>query len=110
VSQGGAWRHPQASASDFEEAPPALSPLPPRPPPAARREPGERFVDREFFDDDPGKSPLGDGTIRRGTRVFHTRFGEGEVRRVEPSADPTVVAFFPGWGEKKILARFLKLV
>ena len=45
--------------------------------------------------------------LRRGSRVSHTRFGEGEVRRVETSAEPTVVVFFPGWGEK-ILARFLK--
>ena len=25
------------------------------------------------------------------------------------TVEPAVVAFFPGWGEKKILARFLKL-
>jgi hypothetical protein len=30
------------------------------------------------------------------------------VRRVENLGEPAVVAFFPGWGEKKILARFLK--
>jgi DNA helicase-2/ATP-dependent DNA helicase PcrA len=91
----GTWTHPQA-------APPS------RPPPAAApaREPGERFVDPEFFDDTSGS---GDLPLRRGSRVVHTRFGEGEVRRVESGAEPTVVAFFPGWGEKKILARFLKL-
>jgi DNA helicase-2/ATP-dependent DNA helicase PcrA len=47
--------------------------------------------------------------LRRGSRVRHERFGEGEVRRIETTGEPAVVAFFPGWGEKKILARFLKL-
>jgi DNA helicase-2/ATP-dependent DNA helicase PcrA len=63
-------------------------------------------VDREFFSDDA--SDTTDVPLRRGSRVVHSRFGEGEVRRVEVAAEPTVVAFFPGWGEKKILARFLK--
>jgi DNA helicase-2/ATP-dependent DNA helicase PcrA len=97
-SSGGAWRHPQAAPS----APP--------PPPRA---PGERFVDREFFSDDAsgdsGGGDIGEAGLRRGARVVHTRFGEGEVRRVENVGEPAVVAFFPGWGEKKILARFLKL-
>jgi DNA helicase-2/ATP-dependent DNA helicase PcrA len=92
-TSGGAeaWRHPQAPA------------LRPPPPPVA---PGERFVDREFFDD--AASDAADMPLRRGSRVVHPRFGEGEVRRVEAAAEPMVVAFFPGWGEKKILARFLK--
>ena len=47
-------------------------------------------------------------SLQRGARVRHARFGEGEVRRVEQSTELTVVAFFPGWGEKKILARFLE--
>ncbi len=41
-------------------------------------------------------------------RLYDARFGEGEVRRVEHAAEVMVVAFFPGWGEKKILARFLE--
>ena len=87
-----AWRHPQAARAS---EPPAL--------------PGERFVDRDFFadaahDEDDSSSPL-----RRGSRVLHARFGEGEVRRVENASEPAVVAFFPGWGEKKILVRFLKV-
>jgi DNA helicase-2/ATP-dependent DNA helicase PcrA len=92
---GQSWQHPQAAAR------------PSSPPPAAREvAPGERYVDREFFDDHAGESEA--LPLRRGSRVFHERFGEGEVRRVEASAEPAVVAFFPGWGEKKILARFLK--
>lgn len=88
------WRHPQSSSS----APP------PRPPPNV--EPGDRYVDREFFDDDSPSDA--DEPLRRGSRVHHDRFGNGEVRSVVTAGEPAVVAFFPGWGEKKILARFLK--
>jgi DNA helicase-2/ATP-dependent DNA helicase PcrA len=105
LGQGGTWKHPQALPDDHvPPRPPGRTPTPP----ARDREPGERFVDREFFDD--GDAHGAGEPMRRGTRVFHSRFGEGEIRRVEPSADPAVVAFFPGWGEKKILARFLKLL
>jgi DNA helicase-2/ATP-dependent DNA helicase PcrA len=79
------WRHPQAA-----------------PEPA----PQGRFVDHEFFDD--RSHDVTDMPLRRGARVQHARFGEGEVRSVVSMGEPAVVAFFPGWGEKKILARFLK--
>jgi DNA helicase II / ATP-dependent DNA helicase PcrA len=79
---------------------------PSRPPEASPR-PGERYVDPTAFDDLAAGDSLA-GELRRGSRVRHARFGEGEVRRVERSAEPMVVAFFPGWGEKKILARFLE--
>jgi DNA helicase-2/ATP-dependent DNA helicase PcrA len=85
------WRHPLSSSS---------------PPPRA---PGERYVDRDAFDD-VAPDDAGDQTFHRGTRVFHQRFGEGEVRRTERSTELLVVAHFPGWGEKKILARFLQVV
>jgi DNA helicase-2/ATP-dependent DNA helicase PcrA len=89
------WRHPQ-------EAPAA----PLRAVPSARSE-GERYVDRSAFDDvDPSSAE--DGALRRGARVRHARFGTGEVRRIEKATELMVVAFFPGWGEKKILARFLE--
>lgn len=80
------WRHPQA----------------PAPEPA----PEGRFVDHAFFDD--RSHDVTDMPLRRGARVQHARFGEGEVRSVVSMGEPAVVAFFPGWGEKKILARFLK--
>jgi DNA helicase-2/ATP-dependent DNA helicase PcrA len=92
---GGAWRHPQGPSSSR-----------PPPPPV---DPGERYVDKSYFEDDPGHGGDGEG-LRRGSKVFHERFGEGEVRKVETSGEPAVIAFFPGWGEKKILARFLKPV
>jgi DNA helicase-2/ATP-dependent DNA helicase PcrA len=84
------WRHPQAA---------------PPPTPDAPRDDG-RFVDHDFFDDRP--HDVTDVPIRRGARVQHERFGRGEVLRVVSVGEPAVVAFFPGWGEKKILARFLK--
>jgi DNA helicase-2/ATP-dependent DNA helicase PcrA len=98
-ASGEPWRHPQGARPS--SSPPPRSPS--SPPPA----PGERFVDREFFDDSSGDGE--GGSLRRGSRVVHSRFGEGEVRRLESGAEPTVIAFFPGWGEKKILARFLKV-
>jgi len=90
-----------------------MAPMPyPRRPPTTRPseppvKPGERYIDREFFQDDGGGSaPV--GPLRRGSRVHHERFGEGEVRSVVHMGEPAVVAFFPGWGEKKVLARFLR--
>lgn len=85
-----AWRQAQAQAK-----------------PAPSHAPGDRFVDREFFSDTSGDSEGGE--LRKGARVLHTRFGEGEVRRVEAAGEPAAVVFFPGWGEKKVLARFLRL-
>jgi DNA helicase-2/ATP-dependent DNA helicase PcrA len=85
------WRHPLTSPS--------------APPPA----PGGRYVDREAFDDVAPRAGREDiAELRRGSLVRHARFGEGEVRRIEQASEPIVVAFFPGWGEKKILARFLQ--
>ncbi|HLK36734.1 MAG TPA: UvrD-helicase domain-containing protein [Polyangiaceae bacterium] len=81
------WRHPQADA-------------------ASTPDPGERYVDHDFFDDRTAE--ITDMRLRRGARVNHDRFGEGEVLRIVSVGEPAVVAYFPGWGEKKILARFLK--
>jgi DNA helicase-2/ATP-dependent DNA helicase PcrA len=72
--------------------------------PPMSREPGERFVDYDAANDVP------DGVeLRRGSKVVHERFGRGEVMKIVSMGEPAVVAFFPGWGEKKVLARFLKL-
>ncbi|MDB4940543.1 MAG: ATP-dependent helicase UvrD/PcrA [Labilithrix sp.] len=86
---GNGWRHPQAA--------PARAATP-------SREPGERFVEYEASD------AGGEGVaLRRGTAVQHDKFGRGEVLKVISMGEPAVLAFFPGWGEKKVLARFLKL-
>jgi DNA helicase-2/ATP-dependent DNA helicase PcrA len=88
----GSWRHPQSPA----RAPAVAQSAPP----------GDRYVDHEFFDDRPDE--VAESPLRRGARVTHDRFGEGRVVTVDRAGEPAVVAFFPGWGEKKILARFLK--
>jgi DNA helicase-2/ATP-dependent DNA helicase PcrA len=86
----GTWRHPQAAA------PQSMT--------SAAREPGERFVEYE------AGSEGGEGvSLQRGMTVRHEKFGRGEVLKVVSVGEPAVVAFFPGWGEKKVLARFLKL-
>ena len=76
----------------------------PMPTPAPMRSPGERYVEHDLVD----PIPHDDIPLTRGTRVVHKRFGEGQVRSVETSTTPPVViVFFPGWGEKRILAPFL---
>jgi DNA helicase-2/ATP-dependent DNA helicase PcrA len=87
--EGAAWRHPMSRSATSDPV-----------------KPGDRYVDREAFDDMAHGHGAG-AELERGARVRHARFGEGEVRRVEHSTELMVIAFFPGWGEKKILARFL---
>ena len=89
----GPWQHPQV----------------PRRVVASDVTPGERFVDREFFDDGASQGVDEGMGLRRGSRVVHAQFGEGEVRSVVQSSEPAVLVAFPGRGEKKILARFLRL-
>jgi DNA helicase-2/ATP-dependent DNA helicase PcrA len=86
----GGWRHPQGGRAPAE----------------ATGDPSGRYVDHSFFDDQP--PDVTDMPLRRGARVKHAHFGEGEVMSMTSAGEPAVVAFFPGWGEKKILARFLK--
>jgi DNA helicase-2/ATP-dependent DNA helicase PcrA len=90
---GDAWRHPFGGES--AKARPRLA------------EAGERFVDHDFFDD-TGNDPDASIPVRRGSRVVHAQFGEGEVQRVLQASEPAVMVFFPVWGEKKVLARFLR--
>ncbi len=108
--RAGAFRdgdidHPQASDDEGEVfslrgAPPSSM--------ARTGEIGGRYVDREFFSDDAGEN--GARALRRGARVKHERFGEGTIRQVVESVEPAVVAYFPAWGEKKVLLRFLRLI
>jgi DNA helicase-2/ATP-dependent DNA helicase PcrA len=100
----GAITHPQAR-DDVDEEVFSLRGAPPSSmQPRQDREAG-RYVDREYFSDDSSEG----GQVRAGARVKHERFGEGVVRKVVDSPDPAVVAFFPAWGEKKVLVRYLRL-
>ncbi len=81
--------------------------VPPSEPSARRFAPGERVVDHEFFDDLPSDEPA--VAVRRGARVRHKRFGEGLVERIESGSEPMIIARFPGFGVRKVLARFLEL-
>ena len=96
------WELVSPASSRFPSAPPASRARPAEP----AREPGERYVDREYFQDDAGSDDA--VPLRLGSRVFHDRFGEGVVKRIIDLGEPAVVADFPGWGEKKVIARFLK--
>ncbi|MBL9112279.1 MAG: UvrD-helicase domain-containing protein, partial [Myxococcales bacterium] len=91
ATMGGGFRHPQAAR--------AAAPSP-------ARAPGERYVDHddahERYDEPRG------GTLRRGARVRHKKFGVGQVVELLELAEPAVLAFFPGWGEMKVLTRFLE--
>lgn len=67
--------------------------------------PGARVVERDEYSQDGG----GDGqAVRPGSHVRHVRFGEGVVQSVEGGIKPSVVASFPGFGEKRILLEFLE--
>jgi len=69
-------------------------------------QPGERIVDRDAFDDvhDDDQMPR----VRPGDRVRHKKFGRGVVQRVENDGQVMIVARFPGYGEKRVLATFLE--
>ena len=67
--------------------------------------PGARVVERDEYSQDGG----GEGqAVRPGSHVRHVRFGEGVVKSVEGGIKPSVVANFPGFGEKRILLEFLE--
>lgn len=60
---------------------------------------GERYVERDADADD---------WLAEGRKVEHKKFGRGTIRRIDAaSSPPIVIVAFPGWGEKKVVARFL---
>jgi hypothetical protein len=84
----------------------------PRPASSARPAPAHegRVVDYSAFDDvgsQPVASRSGGGSLARGTRVFHRRFGSGIVEQCE--GPDKVVARFKGFGQKKVLLEYLTL-
>jgi DNA helicase-2/ATP-dependent DNA helicase PcrA len=67
--------------------------------------PGSRVVERDEY----SQEGSGEGQpVRPGSHVRHVRFGEGVVQSVEGGMKPSVVASFPGFGEKRILLEFLE--
>ncbi|HEX2871063.1 MAG TPA: UvrD-helicase domain-containing protein [Polyangiaceae bacterium] len=67
--------------------------------------PGSRVIERDEYSQDGA----GEGqAVRPGSHVRHVRFGEGVVKSVEGGMKPSVVASFPGFGEKRILLEFLE--
>ncbi len=109
VREGGTGSSGTASQyrgwSGAASAAPSTRARGPAPAPARRLERGERVVDTDAFDDLPADSSV---RMRPGDRVFHRRFGRGVVERVEHGVAPAVVARFPGFGSKKILAEYLE--
>ncbi len=78
---------------------------------------GGRHIDREAFDDLPfddaadapsyEREPV---VARAGQKVKHKSFGIGVIERLESGAKPMVVARFPGYGVKRIVADFLEFL
>ncbi len=67
--------------------------------------PGERRLVLE----EEGQPPQEPGqAVAPGDRVRHERYGVGTVERVELRAEPVLLVDFPGYGTKKVLARFLQ--
>ncbi|NMC72062.1 MAG: hypothetical protein GYA57_18670, partial [Myxococcales bacterium] len=46
--------------------------------------------------------------FRTGDRVRHPRFGVGRVVDLEEGAEVKITVEFPGWGRKKLVARFVE--
>ncbi|HEY4157324.1 MAG TPA: UvrD-helicase domain-containing protein [Polyangiaceae bacterium] len=94
VREGTAWSAPPYAtpyASRYESAGRAALPV------------GTRVVEREHASD----SDEAGIEVRPGSRVFHKKFGEGIVERVDYGSEPTVVAKFKE-GTKHIRAKYLE--
>jgi DNA helicase-2/ATP-dependent DNA helicase PcrA len=63
--------------------------------------PNDDFFQESYDDAEPV-------IVRPGQKVRHKKFGRGIVERVEAGDKPTVVARFPGYGPKRIVAEFLE--
>jgi len=81
-----------------------------RPAPSGRAPAAERVIDTSAFADLPPRgtaSTSSSGGLRRGTRVYHRRFGSGVVEECE--GPDKVVARFKGFGSKKVMQEFLTI-
>ncbi len=124
VPEGGmnrpAWQHPQSrsgrpsassnahsgrfmgspAASSSSRGPGGRSSAPPPP----DRAPGESYVDRSEGDDAEG------GTLRRGMRVRHAKYGVGTIETWSDGVPPKVTVSFVQYGTKQIVATYLSPV
>jgi DNA helicase-2/ATP-dependent DNA helicase PcrA len=78
-----------------------------RPAPSARGGARERVIDTSVFGDLPPRDAVTTAGLRRGTRVYHRRFGSGIVEECE--GPDKVVARFKGFGSKKVMQEFLTI-
>ncbi len=97
-----AWVHPQDRGDDHAQVEPR--PAPARPSAEAPRAPGERYVEREA----EAADARDEGGFGAGGRVWHDKFQAGVVVSVDAGADPIVTVRFPGYGDKRIKASFLR--
>lgn len=67
--------------------------------------PGERYVEFDDARDVDEELPIACGTL-----VVHQRYGQGRVESIRPGTPPTALVFFPGWGERNIVMKFLRPV
>jgi DNA helicase-2/ATP-dependent DNA helicase PcrA len=82
---------------------PESSGYPARKPPRAPRESDSR-IDYEAFDDVAHEQ----NEPRAGDKVFHQRYGRGTVEKIERDGELKIVARFPGFGSRKVLANYLR--
>ncbi|MCL2776787.1 MAG: UvrD-helicase domain-containing protein [Polyangiaceae bacterium] len=103
LREGGRWIDRSINhdfVRDWTRAPKAAAPAV-----HDAHDPGDRYIEI----DAEASQPYDDvESPARGTNVLHPKFGRGEVLNVVHASEPAVVAFFPGWGEKKVLVKFLK--
>jgi len=61
-------------------------------------------------DDDAGEAGPGETRLRRGMKVFHERFGYGEVMSVDGTGEKqTATVRFSTWGRKTLMTRIARL-
>jgi DNA helicase-2/ATP-dependent DNA helicase PcrA len=103
----------------LDDIPDACVARPVRPPPRAVRQPAmaeRRIQVRDNgisveYEADAGFSDEAETSFHLGQRVRHPKFGEGEVRGLTGSGrDLKLTVYFPTFGPKTIIARFVELV
>jgi DNA helicase-2/ATP-dependent DNA helicase PcrA len=77
---------------------------------AGPRRPSLGDEDVSEHPDEEEASAAGAAALRVGMRVYHERFGYGEVEDLEGSGEKQKASVrFPGWGVKKLMTRYARL-